>query len=149
MSEIRKKDDFSGQILHVIPRPLVAELAQHFLLHQLMVTDIGWYPQARYHFRERLSGAPENILILCVSGSGWLEIDRIRYPVQAHEVVVIPRNLAHSYGAADENPWSIHWVHLQGSVADYFVSLLPEHVYRVPVSTGGNGRSGTPLPRML
>ena len=134
MTPIRKKDDFAGQILHVVPRPLLANLSTHYLLQQLIVTDIGWYPQARYHFRERLTGAPEHILILCVAGSGWLEIGSVHHPIQAQEAVIIPRNLPHSYRASEEDPWSIHWVHLQGSVADYFATLLPENVYKVPVS---------------
>ena len=134
MTTIRKEEDFAGQILHVIPRPLLAELSQHFLLRQLIVTDIGWYPEARYHYRERPAGTPEHILILCVAGSGWLEVNSVRHPIQAREAVLIPRNLPHIYGASEKNPWSIQWVHLQGTDADYFFSLLPENVYTVPVS---------------
>jgi len=134
MTPIRKKDDFAGQILHVMPRPLLAELAPHFLLQQLIVTDIGWFPEARYHYRERPAGTPEHILILCVAGSGWLEVDSVRHPIQAREAVLIPRNLPHIYGASEEDPWSIQWVHLQGTAADYFFSLLPENVYTVPAT---------------
>jgi AraC-like DNA-binding protein len=134
MTPIRKKDDFAGQILHVMPRLLLDELSQYFLLQQLIVTDIGWYPQARYHYRERHAGAPEHILILCVAGSGWLKIGTLHHPIQAQEAILIPRYLPHSYGASEKAPWSIHWVHLQGNIADYFFSLLPENVYTVPVT---------------
>lgn len=134
MTPIRKKEDFAGQILHVMPRPLLGELSQHFLLQNLIVTDIGWFPEARYHYRERPAGTPEHILILCVAGSGWLEVGSVRQPIQARKAVLIPRNLPHIYGASEEDPWSIHWVHLQGTVADYFFSLLPEYVYAIPVS---------------
>ncbi|MCB0031251.1 MAG: AraC family transcriptional regulator [Anaerolineales bacterium] len=134
MTLIRKTEDFAGQILHVMPRPLLAELAQQFLLQHLIVTDIGWYPEARYHYRERYTGAPEHILILCVAGSGWLEVGGSRHLVNAREAVLIPRNLPHVYGASEEDPWSIQWVHLHGPIADYFFALLPENVYRVPVT---------------
>ena len=134
MTPIRKKEDFAGQILHVMPRPLLDDLSQHFLLQQLIITDIGWFPEARYHYRERPTGTPEHILILCVAGSGWLEVGSVRQPIQARKAVLIPRNLPHIYGASEEDPWSIHWVHLQGTVADYFFSLLPENVYTVPVT---------------
>ena len=134
MTPIRKKEDFAGQILHVMPRPLLDDLSQHFLLQQLIITDIGWFPEARYHYRERPAGTPEHILILCVAGSGWLEVGSVRQPIQARKAVLIPRNLPHIYGASEEDPWSIHWVHLQGTVADYFFSLLPENVYTVPVT---------------
>ncbi len=42
-----------------------------------MPTDIGWYPNARFHDCERQQGASEHILILCVAGSGWYNIDMI------------------------------------------------------------------------
>ena len=47
-----------------------AGIAGHPLLHSLLPTDIGWYPAAQYHFRERPEGADEHILIYCVAGSG-------------------------------------------------------------------------------
>ena len=64
---IRLREGFRDQILYVIPRPVLERNAGHPLLHSLMLTDIGWYPQARYHYCERAEGAPEHILILCVA----------------------------------------------------------------------------------
>ena len=47
---------------------------------------------------------------------------------------MIPRNLPHQYGASDARPWSIHWVHFIGEDSEYYVRLLPDGVYELPVS---------------
>lgn len=134
MSTIRKLEGFEGQILHVIPRPMLRDLAHHVLLHQLIATDIGWYPQARHHYCERPAGAPEHILILCVAGRGWAEVDGEHVSVEANQALVIPAGAPHIYWADDGKPWSIHWVHFKGTVSAYFPNLLPDDVYTLPVA---------------
>jgi AraC-like DNA-binding protein len=95
------------------------------MLQSLIPTDIGWYPTARYHYRERENGADEHILIFCVAGSGWYEIGGQRYVVEANEALLIPRGVPHIYGADESAPWSIHWVHFIGMEADFFLYHLP------------------------
>ncbi len=123
---IRLRDGFKGQVQYVIPRPVVARVAGHPLLHSLLPTDIGWYPHAQYHYRERPDGAPEHILIYCVEGGGWAEFDRQYVTVGPGEALIIPAHMPHVYGAAMTDPWSIHWVHFQGSEGNYLARLLSE-----------------------
>ena len=75
MENLRLPEGFPGQIMHVLPRPTLDTMGQHLLLRSLCVTDIGWYPHARHHFRRRPNGADQHILILCVGGTGWYEIE--------------------------------------------------------------------------
>lgn len=90
-----------------------------------MVTDIGWYPHARAHFRERTAGATEHILILCESGRGWCTIGSQSYQVESNQALLIPKDSPHSYGALEDVPWTIYWVHFSGSIADYLAHQLP------------------------
>ena len=123
---IRKREGFEGQILHVVPRPILDNASKHPLVSSLMPTDIGWYPQARYHYCQRETGAPEHILILCMDGTGWYQFDDKIEAVYPHEALFIPRDTPHIYGASDTDPWSIHWVHFAGRLADYYMHLLPQ-----------------------
>jgi AraC-like DNA-binding protein len=100
-----------------------------------MPTDIGWYPHARYHYRERRQGAEEHILIFCTAGGGLCEVEDQWFAVEANEVVVIPRGTPHLYRASDEVPWSIHWVHFIGSEGDFFVNQLPPNENKMMVDT--------------
>ncbi len=134
MSPIRLREGFKDQILYVIPRPILEGLKTNPLLHQLLPTDIGWYPRARYHYCERKDGAEEHILILCMEGEGWFEINGQRRAVHKHEALIIPRREPHVYGAVEHNPWSIHWVHFSGTSSDYFAYLLPPDVYTLTVA---------------
>ena len=62
----RLRQGFAGQDMYVIPRPILAEARRHPLVRPLYPTDIGWYPQARYHYRERPGGAAQDHLMMCV-----------------------------------------------------------------------------------
>jgi AraC-like DNA-binding protein len=120
--------------MHVIPRPILTREQRHFLLRALCVTDIGWYPRARHHFRERPDGAAQNILILCVRGAGWFDIDGQRGVVKPRHALVIRHGLPHAYGASKTDPWSIHWVHFVGEEADYYTQLMPDGLFELAVS---------------
>ena len=133
MATLRLREGFKNQILHIVPRNSLERLSEHPLLYPLMPTDIGWYPSAHYHFCERENGAPEHILILCVAGSGWYEINGVRGNLNPNEALLIPGNTPHIYGASDSLPWSIHWVHFIGSSADFFASQLPKGEYVLSV----------------
>jgi AraC-like DNA-binding protein len=129
----RIREGFVGQKMWVIPRPMLARWSAHPMLQSLIPTDIGWFPQARYHYRERERGADEHILIFCVAGSGWYEIDRQQHHIGANEALLIPRGVPHIYGADENTPWSIHWVHFIGTEVDFFVYHLPAGEHTIPV----------------
>jgi AraC-like DNA-binding protein len=130
---LRLREGFRGQILHVIPRPMLQQLAAHPLLHSLLPTDIGWYPEARYHYCERPEGAFEHILIYCREGSGWYELEGNRHTLCAGEAIVLPAGVPHVYGASDPNPWSIHWIHFAGIEGDYYAQIPPTETRRLSV----------------
>jgi len=103
------------------------------MLQSLLPTDIGWYPSAQYHYREREQGADEHILIFCVAGTGWYEIAGAHYPLHTNEALLIPRGTPHVYGSDGPEPWTIHWVHFIGTEADFFLYHLPADEYAMQV----------------
>lgn len=134
MDRTWRAEGFKGQIFHVIPRPILDREASRFPVRELYATDIGWYPRADRHFRERPRGAAEHILIYCVEGQGWCDIAGARHAVPAGHALLIPRHTPHAYAAAERQPWSIHWVHFLGADADYYLRQMPEHTFVIPVS---------------
>jgi AraC family transcriptional regulator, arabinose operon regulatory protein len=124
MVHIRIREGFKNQILYVIPRQLLPRFSEHPLVQPLMPTDIGWYPEARFHYCEREKGAGEHILILCVGGAGWYDVDGERGTLQTNQALLIPRNTPHIYWASESAPWSIYWVHFTGSSADFFAHQI-------------------------
>ena len=77
----------------MIPRPILADARRHPLVRALYPTDIGWYPEARYHYRERINGAPEDHLMMCIGGHGFAEVNDKQSHLRAGQLLIIPRNL--------------------------------------------------------
>lgn len=124
MQVIRKREGFEGQRAIVLPRKILDVCGYTPPVNSLYITDIGFYPRAAYHYRERTSGISQNILIYCSEGKGWLQVPSGRYAVNPNEFLIIPADMPHKYGADEDNPWTIHWVHFKGIQSPSFVSLL-------------------------
>lgn len=124
MRPIRKREGFEGQRAIVLPKKILELSADTPPVSTLYVTDLGFYPRAAHHYRERPQGISQNILIYCIEGKGWLEVPAGKFAVNPNEFLLIPAGLPHTYGADDKNPWTIYWAHFKGAQSSYFASLL-------------------------
>ncbi len=124
MQAIRKREGFQGQRAIVLPKKILEVCAYTPPINSLYITDIGFYPRAEYHYRERPGGISQNILIYCTEGKGWLEVPSGHYDVNPNEFLIIPADTPHKYGADEKIPWTIYWVHFKGIQSPYFASLL-------------------------
>lgn len=122
MGNIKKKDGFDSEKLFVLPDYIQEELIHHELVKDLFVTDIGFFPTAKYHFRERPTGTHTHIFIYCSNGEGWVELNREpKQFIKKNTLMVIPAGVPHRYGTDDNNPWSIYWFHLNGEHFSHFI----------------------------
>ncbi|TNJ45846.1 AraC family transcriptional regulator [Tamlana fucoidanivorans] len=122
MSRHYKKDTFKGQKMLVLHKKAIKKIKKNAIAKHLYVTDIGYFPKAQFHYRERKEGCLEYILIFCIDGSGWIEIKGKKYHLKNNQYFIIPKLEPHKYGANDLNPWSIYWLHFNGNHADHFVN---------------------------
>jgi AraC family transcriptional regulator, arabinose operon regulatory protein len=113
---MERAEGFPGQDIVVIPRRRLAEVADDPILAVLRVTDCGFYPLAKYHAFIRDNGCVEAILMVCIDGHGQVRSGQRRLSVEAGDVVLIPPQCPHSYHAHDLEPWTIAWVHMDGSL---------------------------------
>ena len=120
-----KREGFEGQKAIVIPRQILStRCAKDKIISSLYITDIGYYPKAKFHYRTRPVGADQHILIYCHDGLGRALIKGIEYTVEQGEFIVVPMKQAHVYQADETNPWTIYWVHFKGPAADAIVSMM-------------------------
>jgi AraC-like DNA-binding protein len=125
MTDLGKMEGFQGQRAIIIPFSILDSICEtNPVVRQLYVTDIGYYPNARHHHRQRLRGSKQHILIYCVSGKGSLTIDQNIHPVCSGDVCLLPAHVAHEYKADEDHPWTIYWVHFQGKNSQNFTDLL-------------------------
>ncbi len=116
----RKKDGFKDERYIIIPTESFTEFAKHPLVKSLYLTDVGFFPSALHHYRERKEGIEEVILIYCVSGKGFIEVEDQISEISEKSAFCIPSNKKHRYYASEENAWSIFWVHFKGEAIEYF-----------------------------
>lgn len=116
-TELRIKDGFMGQKMIVLPKKVKQEAKNNPLVQNLFLTDVGFFPRARHHFRERKSGGKEFILIYCIEGNGIIEVFNQRHKVSPNTFYIIPPKAPHSYKAVANDPWSIYWLHFRGAHA--------------------------------
>lgn len=126
-SEQRVKEGFIGQKMLVIPKNIRRSIKNNPLISSLYFTDIGVYPHATNHFRERNPGCKQYILIYCVEGEGWVQIGSKKYIISPNTFFIIPKNTTHSYGATENNFWSIYWLHFSGVQADELYERYKEN----------------------
>ena len=125
--QTRKKEGFAGQKAIVIPRKILKDRCEQIkIISPLYITDIGYYPKARFHYRERSHGADQYILIYCVEGKGWARIKSADYLIKSGNFFIVPAHESHIYSADESDPWTIYWIHFKGSSAGAIAALLKE-----------------------
>ncbi|WP_339316302.1 helix-turn-helix domain-containing protein [Paenibacillus sp. FSL R10-2734] len=138
---IKKPEGFMKEKLYVLPDYWMKELEQEGLTSSLYITDIGYFPKAEYHFRERPEGSPAHIFIFCEAGEGWVELNQgERMILREGDMIVIPPDTHHRYGAMPENPWSIYWFHFKGEHATRLVHLFGLSATPLTLSPSGIAR---------
>ena len=129
---MKKQDGFPGQQSYVIPERIQEFVKKNPLTSDLYITDIGYYPDALHHYRERPAGVPQYILIYNLDGQGVIKTGATRHKLPSDHFFIIPRNVPHAYYALPKNPWSIYWIHFAGSKAQAFAdqALKPIRIER-------------------
>lgn len=106
-------------IRYVIPDPVIRGLSRHPLTRDLYPLAFGHYRRAAGHHMHR-EHHNDDLLIHCTEGEAYLNVEDEPCLIRAGDLVLIPAGAAHRYTAAPENPWTIHWVHYAGPLAEHF-----------------------------
>jgi AraC-like DNA-binding protein len=122
MKNFKQRDGFQGEKLISLPDAVWKKaIKENPVLANLYLTHIGYFPKATYHFRERKNGCSDNILIYCLDGKGWYSINEKLFEVAANDYFIIPATKEPlRYGANEQDPWTIYWIHFSGSDINMF-----------------------------
>jgi AraC-like DNA-binding protein len=111
-------EGFPGQRLLVLPRPRIREALEQPGIAHLLVTDCGYFPEARAHRITRAIPIGQAVILICAAGRGWCRVADVTHPVAAGQAVVIPPGVPHSYGSDRDDPWTLWFVHVDGQGLD-------------------------------
>ncbi|SIR62564.1 AraC family transcriptional regulator [Paenibacillus macquariensis] len=135
MNHIKKTDGFMSQKLIVLPEHIIAEYATHPLIRSLYITDIGFFPHALHHYRERPTGSVAHIVMYCIEGEGWVSLNgQKKQNMRKGSIMVIPANMPHEYASSETHPWTIYWFHMKGENAVSFFEGIDQHATPTLVS---------------
>ena len=135
---VQIKHGFQGQRMIILPFYLVDKMANDPMMNDLFIHSIGYFPKAKHHYIDRPTGCAENILIYCSKGKGWLSCGKESFELTENQLILISAQTPHRYGANNEDPWSIYWMHFKGSKSALFnalynkpLSILPQNDSRI------------------
>lgn len=100
------------------------------LVSTLHITDIGYYPEARHHYRERNIPIHEYVFIYCIKGCGYFKLQGKQYRVKTNQYFILPADIPHEYASSEDSPWTIYWIHFSGTLAKYYAedALTPQTI---------------------
>ncbi|MEJ2415378.1 MAG: AraC family transcriptional regulator [Exilibacterium sp.] len=110
-------------IRFLTPKQLLSNLVQHPLTASLYPVAMGYYPSAHQHRMRRLNH-DDYLLIYCTAGEGLLETENLNYRIRSGDIILLPKNISHFYQADCHRPWTIYWLHFDGSLAAAFAKHL-------------------------
>ena len=129
---IKIKEGFKGQRLLSLPEDLLKKYSHHPLVEALYVRKIGFFPKVKYHYVQKNRGTDYHMLIYCTGGKGWIKIHDKEYQISACQFILLPPNTPYVFGANEQDPWTLYWLHFQGRLAQHFLSGKPGPSYLLP-----------------
>jgi YesN/AraC family two-component response regulator len=62
------------------------------------------------------------VIIICVKGQAWCATNAGQFEVRAGQVIILPPSAPHSYGADEDDPWTLWWLHIDGKGISEFLN---------------------------
>jgi AraC-like DNA-binding protein/mannose-6-phosphate isomerase-like protein (cupin superfamily) len=110
-------------VRYVVPAPIIGLLETHPLTRDLYPLAFGHYRRAAGHHMHRLHHS-DHLLIYCTEGKAFLNIQDEPHTVKAGDLLLLPAGADHRYTADPDDPWTIHWVHYTGPLAENFEKYM-------------------------
>ncbi|HEY5584312.1 MAG TPA: AraC family transcriptional regulator [Ruminiclostridium sp.] len=105
------------------PLDIIEKESQNEILSNLLLTWAGCYTKAYGHIVNSRQ-LQDYVIIYCVDGLGWLELNGKRWIIKTGDIFVCPPNIVHSYGADDKAPWTKYGIHFRGKNANSYMTML-------------------------
>lgn len=105
------------------PSDIIERESKNEILSNLLLTWTGCYTKAFGHIVKSRQ-LQDHVIIYCVDGHGWLELEGKRWLIKKGDIFVCPPDIVHSYGANDDLPWTKYWMHFRGRNANSYMKML-------------------------
>ena len=118
---IQLKEGFQGEKYSSLPDDILEKYSKDPLIKNLYIRKIGFFPRVKYHYINKEKGCDYGMIIYCIAGKGWYRIEDQRYEIKENQFIIIPPYKAYSFGASNDDPWTIYWLHFKGDLMRHFI----------------------------
>ncbi|WP_295959382.1 AraC family transcriptional regulator [uncultured Alistipes sp.] len=115
---------FPGERIVVIPQPFLDLIKDDPLTGDLYIQSLGQIAHARHHLIDRPGGCEAYTFIYCTWGAGYVAINGLKFALRANQYIVLPKGVPYSYGADENDPWSIYWVRFDGEKGKIYARIM-------------------------
>ncbi|WP_106831568.1 AraC family transcriptional regulator [Parabacteroides pacaensis] len=129
---IKIKEGFKGERFISLPEELLSTYSAEPLIGNLYVRKIGFFPKVKFHYVQKNEGCNYSMLIYCTDGKGWYSIGGKTYTLAKNQYIILPPDTPYSFGANDNNPWTIYWLHFRGKLSRNFLHSRPDPISILP-----------------
>lgn len=133
------KEGFKGERVLSLPEDILHKYSRDPLIGALYIRKIGFFPKVKYHYVQKDNGTRYCMLIYCISGKGWYsQNNKDKHDIIANQYIILPPNTPYRFGADENDPWTIYWIHFEGTMATEFlqhtlapITILPGETSRL------------------
>jgi hypothetical protein len=109
---------------YIIPNKFIEKCWKNSFFGSLVLTQIGHFPRALSHFCDH-EKQKDSIIMYCTAGSGFYNIGGGKFQkVTPGQIVALPPEVPHIYGASDDDPWSIFFIVCTGKAVDSLFDMV-------------------------
>ncbi len=123
---------FTGERFIVVPQTFLDLMQDNPVTGDLYVHSFGHIAHARHHYVSRPGGIDRHVFLYCTWGQGTIEVEGRSQRFSAHQFVILPAGMPHTYYADDNDPWTLYWVVFAGCKSDIFARSLEDPVFAPP-----------------
>ena len=138
----------NGSIRYLLPKPVIKDLKENPISMSLYPVAMGFYKKAQDHTMSR-TNHDDYLLIYCVNGEGFLKQDNKSIKISAGDFIVLPKSISHEYSSKKKSPWSIYWVHCDGTLAKDYIAQISKQTSTNVLSIGLHSRLITEFEALL
>jgi len=121
---MKRLENFDNEYLFVLPKDVLRDYTFSPIISNLFVTDLGFFPNAEYHYVSRENGVSGWVIIFCTGGSGTVEVADKTYQMHQYSLIILPPHVKHVYYASEGDPWDIYWLHFKGQLAVDYLDVI-------------------------
>ena len=109
-----------------IPKKIQQLHMNNPLVKELSIISCGYREGHDKHigYHVKKNANKEFMIKYCIHGKGWYEVNHKRYDIHPGDFIICKNWTAHSYGAEEEQPWSVYWIYFEGTLSSVYLDLL-------------------------